>query len=624
MPTLRRRSQQPTPVSPQVQVPPNFPAIPQSIIDRFPEAEDWQKKLDDFWTSTTQALQDAQSQVASFTNSRVVFSVDSFLIYAKNGIAQPMFALDATGVKLGDVLVVSTAGRKVYIGVGSYNNAQTPFYVDNAGFFSLGDKLTWDPDTDTLSITGTIVVVGGTIGGFDIGADYIRDTANSMGLASTVTAGDDVRFWAGSTFAGRATAPFRVLESGTIVATAAAITGTISGRSTATIASTIDVAGIVVTDLVNARLNTSAKTMLSDFTFGATDFAGALKSGTITWNTATGAITGGSGVLVYRGGIVGAASGVATFTLDATTGNATFAGTITATSGTIGGFSIGADYIRDSGNSFGLASSVTGGDDVRFWAGATFANRGIAPFRVYESGVINVVSGTVGVFTLDSLGIVAGTAPEVLFLGQITYYGMYIGDLATGNDSAIFNHNGAFLRNSTAVVVSTLDKNGQVGRLLLKNADASTTVDLQATLGLVFTADTNLYRSAANTLKTDDALLVSISLAVGGALTAGSIFTAVSNGPGLGAGQNIAPIWQSGGAGFVSLGVYRTDDTNGGWLIGTSSTVVGDFDIRQNQGAGTPASRFYISTTGVVTVPNLAGVGSRTVKADANGVLSAP
>lgn len=61
---------------------------------------------------------------------------------------------------------------------------------------------------------------------------------------------------------------------------------------------------------------------------------------------------------------------------------------IAAITGTIGAFEIGADYIRDAANSFGLASTVSGGDDVRFWAGATFANRATAPFRVTEAGVV--------------------------------------------------------------------------------------------------------------------------------------------------------------------------------------------------------------------------------------------
>lgn len=81
------------------------------------------------------------------------------------------------------------------------------------------------------------------------------------------------------------------------------------------------------------------------------------------------------------------------FYIDGQRGYAEFAdvfvtGNITVTTGTIGGFEIGADYIRDAANSFGLASTVTGGDDVRFWAGTTFANRTAAPFTVTESGVM--------------------------------------------------------------------------------------------------------------------------------------------------------------------------------------------------------------------------------------------
>jgi hypothetical protein len=69
-------------------------------------------------------------------------------------------------------------------------------------------------------------------------------------------------------------------------------------------------------------------------------------------------------------------------------GNITIAGTIIATAGGIGGFVIGADYVEDTNDSFGLASTVTSGDDLRFWAGASFANRTIAPFQVYESGMV--------------------------------------------------------------------------------------------------------------------------------------------------------------------------------------------------------------------------------------------
>ena len=70
--------------------------------------------------------------------------------------------------------------------------------------------------------------------------------------------------------------------------------------------------------------------------------------------------------------------------LEANNGN--FRGDITGATGTIGGFTLGADFLRDLANSMGLASTVTGGDDVRFWAGDTFANRATAPFHVTEAG----------------------------------------------------------------------------------------------------------------------------------------------------------------------------------------------------------------------------------------------
>jgi len=79
------------------------------------------------------------------------------------------------------------------------------------------------------------------------------------------------------------------------------------------------------------------------------------------------------------------------FWLDGPTGYAEFvnvyvSGNINALTGNIGGFIIGPNYITDIADSFGLSSEITGGDDVRFWAGSTFNNKENAVFRVYESG----------------------------------------------------------------------------------------------------------------------------------------------------------------------------------------------------------------------------------------------
>ena len=73
-------------------------------------------------------------------------------------------------------------------------------------------------------------------------------------------------------------------------------------------------------------------------------------------------VTSSAGWRIYANGSVEFGSGY--FRGDITGASGTFSGTITATTGSIGGFSIGSDYIKDVADSFGLASTVSGGDDV--------------------------------------------------------------------------------------------------------------------------------------------------------------------------------------------------------------------------------------------------------------------
>lgn len=106
------------------------------------------------------------------------------------------------------------------------------FDTDGVAKFLIGNSsnsLYWNGST--LVINGSITATTGAIGGFNIGSDYIRDAANSFGLASTVTGGNDVRFWAGDTFANRATAPLRLYEDGSIIGTNATFTGALFATS---------------------------------------------------------------------------------------------------------------------------------------------------------------------------------------------------------------------------------------------------------------------------------------------------------------------------------------------------------------------------------------------------------
>jgi hypothetical protein len=84
--------------------------------------------------------------------------------------------------------------------------------------FRVGDPaanyLQWNGTT--LSVVGTITASAGLIGGWEIGADYLRSAADTVGISSAVTVGDDIRFWAGDTT--MASAEFYVTEAGAMVA----------------------------------------------------------------------------------------------------------------------------------------------------------------------------------------------------------------------------------------------------------------------------------------------------------------------------------------------------------------------------------------------------------------------
>lgn len=117
----------------------------------------------------------------------------------------------------------SLLARTISIRKASYTDNNAGLWVGlvaNTPKLFLGDGtnyLKWDGSA--LSIAGSLSATAGTIGGFSISSTTIKDSANSFGMTSAVTAGDDVRFWAGATEANRATAPFRVYESGIVVAT---------------------------------------------------------------------------------------------------------------------------------------------------------------------------------------------------------------------------------------------------------------------------------------------------------------------------------------------------------------------------------------------------------------------
>jgi hypothetical protein len=100
----------------------------------------------------------------------------------------------------------------------------------------------------SATIRGNITATTGAIGGWLINSTSIKDIAGTTGLSSLVTAGDDIRFWAGSATPG--SAPFYVTEAGILKAAA----GTIGGWTIG--ATTLSATGIIL-DSANQRIESS-------------------------------------------------------------------------------------------------------------------------------------------------------------------------------------------------------------------------------------------------------------------------------------------------------------------------------------------------------------------------------
>lgn len=165
--------------------------------------------------------------------SYIAFQADRFQINTASGGNKQLFSATSTAVKLGDVLTVDLAGQKIYIGGGTFANSGTAFYVDASSNFSLGDKLSWNGST--LSITGAITATTGTIGGWTIGATTI--SANNAVLSSAGhlvlgTSNDVVylsatdatyRMWIGNVTAGSAS--FSVTKAGALFSNSGTVGG---------------------------------------------------------------------------------------------------------------------------------------------------------------------------------------------------------------------------------------------------------------------------------------------------------------------------------------------------------------------------------------------------------------
>ena len=237
-------------------------------------------------------------------------------------------------VGAGGVLYAGTnpdSGARVIVsssGIIAYNSGGTNTFIINA-------------------INGNIGASAGVIGGWTItsGSLYSGTGASTVGL-STPTSSTDISIWAGAST--KTTAPFRVAANGNASMTNAYFSGSI--------------------------LSTNGT--IGSWTIGAASLSAGTGATEVAMSTgATSFWAGGTSTTApFRVSNTGAAS----FT------NAYLSGSITATSGSIGGFSIGASNL--------FISTGTAGNTVSVYMNATAStsNAGNYPFQVET----NTVSGT--------------------------------------------------------------------------------------------------------------------------------------------------------------------------------------------------------------------------------------
>ena len=433
--------------------------------------------------------------------------------------------------------------------------------------------------------------------------------------------------------------------------------------------------------IVSPKLNLAASEILGEFTFGTTDYAGGVKTGTIDWDANGNNVTG-QGVAIYRKGIVGADGTKVTFVID-TSGNATFAGTLSAPNGTIGGFTIDGKlynqkttltdanngiYLATDGIALGASSvfkvtstgaltaasaTITGAitatsgfigtaadgfsinssyiakgkisltdSNAGVYIGADGIALGVSSvFKVTSAGALTASSGIIGGFTIGATSLTAGSGASAIGMATSGGYAFFAGNATPAS--------APFYVTSAGYVKST---NGSIGGFgvstnSLTFGSGSNTVGIDSGgTNPAFYAGSATPGSAPFRVSTSGAL-VATSATITGVITAtsGSFTGSITAGSGSIGGWTIA-------AGKISSGNIDIDSANAriqagpsasnyirissDGIIGVDSVLGQTFNLPTNGGRPTFSSgeitltKFVVSTQGVIQTSDTVGDGS--------------
>lgn len=208
-----------------------------------------------------------------------------------------------------------------------------------------------------------------------------------------------------------------------------------------------------------------------------------------------------NGINLKTSGVFTVASG--NFAIDSS-GNVTVKGNVQASSGSVGGWTIGSDWLGN-GSSF-LGSTVgmrsTTGDNVAIWAGHTSGQQLLpttSKFSVTANGYLKSTSGDIGGWSIGSNSLSSGSGTSYVALSTTGDYAMWAGN-ATASSAPFRVKRDGTVYSSKFVIVneqgteSTVDlRNYALWKLnykTIKSVDAST--------GVVTLSDNSTFRSAAS------------------------------------------------------------------------------------------------------------------------------
>jgi hypothetical protein len=317
---------------------------------------------------------------------------------ANNGGAVGSFS-NGDALTTGSIGGVTITSTKIYIGTGTFGNTNTGFYVDNGGQFSLGNKLNWDGTT--LSVTGNINISGGDaatkISDAALSGSNAQGTANSAASAASTAQGT-----ANSAVSAAATAQSAADTAASKIFTDAAgkIIKAAAPTGKGLFLDSTNLGFYNTTDYPSSPWRTYMDSS------GNFQLVGASSNG-LTWDASTSVLSIDGNITARNGTFIGNITSTATITGGTITGGAingstftgatgTFSGTITASGGTIGSWTIDSGNLRTSNSRMILnptAPSITL-NDINGNAKTTI--------RTGALGVISSAQFVVSNFTISS------------------------------------------------------------------------------------------------------------------------------------------------------------------------------------------------------------------------------